>query len=393
MGAYALLWDETSQRGLIRQALCAVEDFPPQRVPERPPEDWKDGIRGVLTDQNDPQVRASAHEGAASAYKVLQSTTACGCGRQQAWLDWRHWHKKVVIGRAQYFLAFLTFAPHAQVKDPSGGLLFALCCAAELVQDQLKKQVVCSYAATGVLAKRHGIWVVCPVSKINAKLEAALQTLEEGSRIFYPRAHDRQPQDNVEPIDPDLKAELAAKLVLCPVDTVEEAIKALFGSVICGPPPFPGWILPVVLLLGLAGSTLAYEYTSEGVSRMIKRISPITLSAPVRGVILSPTSNTVVTGPGTVETQIFLPNTYAAAAIVPSVDGRCWVQHDGRRVTPAVPLSLPVDYGGRDTYEVYVGVTYDADLFQGGAALPRCPEVDSKGDRVYWIGPVKVAHE
>jgi hypothetical protein len=111
------------------------------------------------------------------------------------------------------------------------------------------------------------------------------------------------------------------------------------------------------------------------------------------GRILFPSPNMVVSGVGMVRTQIFLSNTYAAAAIVPTQEGSCWVQNDGHRVTPFAEFPLQVSYGGRDTYQVYVGVTYDPALFKAGDRQPQCPHRDPQGRPVYWIGPVEVAHE
>ena len=387
MVACALLWDTTTEHGVVCPVQCDIDPCPPELVSTSPPEAWKDGIRATITEQRDPKVQESARYGAASAYKVLQSAQALGSSRRMLWPCQRNLRNTTVIRRGEYFFATPTFTGAAQVQDNSGGLLFALLCAEHLVQHKLGKQVDGSYAATGVLEKRNSTWVLCPVSHLKAKLTAALPTLEAGSKIFYPREQDKQ-------IDPHLKEQLSVKLVLCPVDTVEEAIQELLGSIICIPHRFPPWISRAVGLTGLVALILSASVVGP---RLVEKIVAPTrielLSGKSTGVIVFPTPDTVVTSVGTVRTQIFLPNTYAAVAIVPTHDSQCWVQNDGRRVTPSVEFSLPVSYGGKDTYQVFVGVTYDAKLFQEGQRLPHCPHQDSNGQPVVWIGPVKVAHE
>lgn len=62
----------------------------------------------------------------------------------------------------------------------------------------------------------------------------------------------------------------------------------------------------------------------------------------------------------------------------------------GRRCHRAAAFPLQVSYGGRDTYEVYVGVTHDPAFLRRGDKLPQRPLRDQAGQRVYWIGPVEV---
>jgi hypothetical protein len=93
-----------------------------------------------------------------------------------------------------------------------------------------------------------------------------------------------------------------------------------------------------------------------------------------------------------VQTQSFLPETYHVAAVVrPIQEGESayYVQNEGIRVTPFTEIDLPVTYGGgrNVSYELYVGLTQDPDLFKVGK-MPQRPMFDREGRQVYWLGPV-----
>lgn len=232
MGAYALLYSETTKDGVALEAHLNLVLCKPEIANQYPPELWKDGVRSDVVEQPNAAVKASAQAGAASAYQVLQ----CRKG----------------IRSGDRFIAAYRFEGCEQVRDASGGLLYALLCAQSLATDQVGRRVDFAYAATGELKQRGDSWEVCPVSCLNQKLKAALHTMEAGSRIFYPRAHDVQQEPAVEPIDPDLEvAVLERTLVLCPVSTVEEAIALLLGLGDV-PPPVPLlWLrLAMVMLVG-----------------------------------------------------------------------------------------------------------------------------------------------
>ena len=111
------------------------------------------------------------------------------------------------------------------------------------------------------------------------------------------------------------------------------------------------------------------------------------------GVMLSPTQGEVVSGIGKVRAQVFLPNTYAAAVICPTQADSCWVQNNGLSITSFAEFSINARYGGRDTYQVYLGVTHAPSFFQNGDKLTPRPLRDREGQPVYWIGPVEVIHE
>jgi hypothetical protein len=198
---------------------------------------------------------------------------------------------------------------------------------------------------------------------------------------------------------------LTADIHLLALDPTQPTVYRYLGKI---PPPAPGQELSLTRIietsqLGMAGPFRLVVLSTnqlEPAADQTVEWHAIPQTAPrdeieVRhaGVILFPTPGTVVSGVGTVRTRLFLPNTYAAVAIVPTHEGSCWVQNDGRLVPPFVEVPFQVSYGGRDSYQVYVGMTYDAELFKMGDKLPGCPHVDAQGRPVYWIGPVEVAHE
>jgi hypothetical protein len=198
---------------------------------------------------------------------------------------------------------------------------------------------------------------------------------------------------------------LTADIHLLASDPTHPTVYYHLGSL---PPPSPGHTLQLTRIvetsqLGASGpfqlvvlSTNQLEPTADRTVEWhtIPHTAPrAQVNVRHAGRILFPTPNMVVSGVGMVRTQIFLSNTYAAAAIVPTQEGSCWVQNDGHRVTPFAEFPLQVSYGGRDTYQVYVGVTYDPALFKAGDRQPQCPHRDPQGRPVYWIGPVEVAHE
>jgi formylglycine-generating enzyme required for sulfatase activity len=156
---------------------------------------WLDGVRVDVLGRCDSEVKSSAQNGAAWAFKVLKSAQ--------------------VIGKSECYRVWYEFDTKRPVTDGSAGLLFALCLAEYLLtQGQVGKT---AYAATGSLKRENGVWTFGPVNCLNEKIEAALQDLDPGTQIFYPK-----PSDN------DSGA-LARGEGLCPVDTVEQALAQLFG--------------------------------------------------------------------------------------------------------------------------------------------------------------------
>lgn len=109
------------------------------------------------------------------------------------------------------------------------------------------------------------------------------------------------------------------------------------------------------------------------------------------GAILSPTPGAAVTVSDVVRAVIGTPNTYAAAVIRPLKDQAYFVQNNGILVTNSTPISMQVQYGGRDTYLVYVGVTQDPTLFVLGSRWLQLPTTDKSGRPIQWFGPVEVS--
>ena len=198
---------------------------------------------------------------------------------------------------------------------------------------------------------------------------------------------------------------LTADIHLLALDPAHPTVYRYLGKM---PPPAPGQELNVTRIietshLGMAGpfrlmvlSTnqleLAADQTVEW--HAIPQAAPRDeIEVRHAGVILCPTQGEVVQGVGRVCAKVFLPHTYWAAVIRPVKEGSCWVQNNGLSVSPGVESPIEVHYGGRDTYQVYVGVTYDPEFFKQGARLDQCPRTDSQGQPVYWIGPVTVTHE
>jgi hypothetical protein len=111
------------------------------------------------------------------------------------------------------------------------------------------------------------------------------------------------------------------------------------------------------------------------------------------GTIVAPAPKTLVSGLGIVRAKVFLPNSHAVVVIRPVMEGSFWPQNDPLAVTPGVEFSVRAHYGGRDTYEVYVAVTQDPQLFRGVDRLESRPLVDGAGRPVHWIGPVEVTQK
>jgi hypothetical protein len=108
------------------------------------------------------------------------------------------------------------------------------------------------------------------------------------------------------------------------------------------------------------------------------------------GVILAPSSGSVVAGIGTVRARVLLPGRHAVVAVRPQREGRYWIQNDPLAATEFVEISVQVFYGGRDDYEIWLGVTEDPDAFKLGDQIEQLREMDAQGRPVYWVGPVDV---
>jgi hypothetical protein len=88
----------------------------------------------------------------------------------------------------------------------------------------------------------------------------------------------------------------------------------------------------------------------------------------------------------------FLQGSYLAVVVRPINDGGYWVQNNGIAVVPAASLPVRTQFGGRGTYHLYVGVSYDATLFVEGDRLARLPTEDDAARPVFWVGPIEVTH-
>ena len=108
------------------------------------------------------------------------------------------------------------------------------------------------------------------------------------------------------------------------------------------------------------------------------------------GTIVAPAAGEHVSGVDTVRFKAFLDGAYAALLVRPARAGAFYVQGDGMAVTAGEVLALAGTFGGRDSYEIYIGLTYDPALFRQGERLARRPLADASGRPVSWIGPVTV---
>ena len=86
----------------------------------------------------------------------------------------------------------------------------------------------------------------------------------------------------------------------------------------------------------------------------------------------------------------FLPGSHIAAVVRPAIDGGYWVQGTSTVLRPGAPTALRTHLGGNDTYDLYLGVTFDPGLLQEGDRLIRLPALDGSGKPVYWVGPIGV---
>jgi hypothetical protein len=108
------------------------------------------------------------------------------------------------------------------------------------------------------------------------------------------------------------------------------------------------------------------------------------------GSIVAPATGAHVSGIDTVRFKAFLNGSYAALLVRPSKGGAYWVQGDGIAIAPGKEQSLAATFGGRDSYELYIGLTFDPGLFRQGDRLLRRPLADTNGEPVTWLGPVTV---
>ncbi len=108
------------------------------------------------------------------------------------------------------------------------------------------------------------------------------------------------------------------------------------------------------------------------------------------GTIVAPAAGAHVSGVDTVRFKAFVDGAYAALLVRPARAGAFYVQGDGMAVTAGEELSLAGTFGGRDSYEIYIGLTFDPDLFRQGDRLARRPRADASGRPVTWLGPVTV---
>jgi hypothetical protein len=108
------------------------------------------------------------------------------------------------------------------------------------------------------------------------------------------------------------------------------------------------------------------------------------------GAILTPQNGTLANVADTVRVMGFLPNSYLAIVIRPVTGGTYWVQNDGILTTPAFPTPVRVHFGGSGVYHLYLGITFDPELFKEGDRLAQLAAADASARSVYWLGPVEV---
>lgn len=116
------------------------------------------------------------------------------------------------------------------------------------------------------------------------------------------------------------------------------------------------------------------------------------IDARLAGLILSPREGASVKAVEQVHVRVSLPGMYAAAIVQPVKDGGYWVQNNGVP-TNATTLSLPVNFGGRDEYSLYIGITRDPGFFRAGERLAQLPLSDTDGNTIFWIGPATVSRK
>jgi len=110
------------------------------------------------------------------------------------------------------------FSEISPIAGPSASLAFAL-----KFIDKFEK-INFDLAATGVIRDTRSNARIEAVDSINEKISGAVQKLETGSMIFYPGLNDIDITDDV------LKQADIKDVKLCPVNMVEEAVKALLDE-------------------------------------------------------------------------------------------------------------------------------------------------------------------
>jgi hypothetical protein len=112
------------------------------------------------------------------------------------------------------------------------------------------------------------------------------------------------------------------------------------------------------------------------------------------GIIVAPTAGSSVSEAGidAVRGKILLPDRYAVVAVRPRKDGRYWIQNDPLAANPFVEFAVQASFGGRDSYEIWLGITQDPHLFTAGERLEQLARTDPEGRPIHWVGPVDVSH-
>ncbi len=113
---------------------------------------------------------------------------------------------------------------------------------------------------------------------------------------------------------------------------------------------------------------------------------------PIGGII-DPQEHAIVQPSAAVQLQVCQSGLYPRAVIQAESNGVYYVQQPQRTI-PALrdeEVSLPVDYGGPDRFQVYVGLGEVADFIgREETQIPELLKTDHEGRPIRWLGPVHV---
>jgi len=221
-------------------------------------------------------------------------------------------------------------------------------------------------------------------------------------RIVAPKA------DDVVPSLVEVRLEMdavAARVHFLGIDATDPSVYQELGSL---PPPRPDERAATRIVdtarLGATGRFHLLVMSTSQIAAAAGATVPwheIPLAAPFdmmelrhAGTIVSPVPGSVVpeSGVDVVRAKVLLPGRYAVIAVRPRKEDRYWVQNGPLATSESAEFAVQVSYGGRDTYEVWLGITEDPHAFKAGDRLEDLGRVDAQGRPIYWVGPVEVSH-
>lgn len=111
-----------------------------------------------------------------------------------------------------------------KVTGSSAGLAFALQFVQEILRIEKNYTIGYSIAVTGAVSDRTGRAKVQKVDSITEKIETAIQILKAGDKIIFPEANQIEVEESLR------RKIIKKKIILCPVQTVDQALDIILES-------------------------------------------------------------------------------------------------------------------------------------------------------------------